>query len=734
MCVPVSKCSPKLLLQICAHFFLLCCTKVKAMVGCSAPNCHNRSEKGVRHFAFPAEQDRRKRWLINCRRDKWVPTSTSRLCEEHFDASQFESKRMDGWRKLKSSAVPTIFSVPNPPPVLQSRRRVLKRCFVDDDNDNTSMKTQRIAKEHSYAKSFIKEGNSDSASVPSTQLPSVNIAAESRDSSSLIKNNNEIVPHEATAYEIAESSFLDLGIAAEVEMVTSQPSPRKQVFLENLVQDQMQKIRQLSGEVRRLKRQLKASQRDIRNLKAKFKNIFSPDQIRVLQTSNGTNRGRKWSAQTVQRSLQVLFACGPSGYKLLLSQGYPLPATRTLRKSLEGIRFDSGLLKEVFELLRLKVAEMHDKEKDCALTLDEMSISPSAEYDTRTGRLMGEVTLPGHSGRATHAMVFMLSGISTRWKQTVAYYFTGNSVYGSALKPIVVNIITKAWEIGLRVRTVTCDMGACNRTMWSTFGICCGRMMKTINQIPHPCSSQYELYFLADSPHLIKNLKAALVNGQDITLPDWIVKEQNLGSNTVTANHLRALMAFQSSMQLKISPGLTTKTLAPNHFDKMKVSNAMSFFSHSNAAGLEYLVKAHSHNTDFLTTAWFLKTMNKWFDLVSSRRRVTALSLKDPVQYRKAMDFLRSIIHLFETLSIGNKGAWKPVQTGIILTTQSIINVTENLLASGYQFILTSRLTSDCIENLFSFVRTNNAVPSPLEFKNKLRLLSARSEEHTSEL
>lgn len=249
--------------------------------------------------------------------------------------------------------------------------------------------------------------------------------------------------------------------------------------------------------------------------------------------------------------------------------------------------------------------------------------------------------------------------------------------------------------------------------------------MKTINRIPHPCSSQYELYFLADAPHLIKNLKAALVNGQDIALPDWVVKQQNLCSNTVTANHLHALLTFQGSMQLKISPGLTTKTLTPSHFDKMKVSNAMSFFSHSNAAGLEYLVRAHSHSTDLLTTAWFLKTMNKWFDLVSSRRRVTALSLTDPVQYRNAVDFLRSIIRLFETLSIGNKGAWKPVQTGIILTTQSIINVTEHLLASGYQFILTSRLTSDCIENLFSCVRTNNAVPSPLEFKNKLRLLSA---------
>ena len=128
------------------------------MGGCSAPNCHNRSEQGIRLFSFPTDKDRRKRWLINCRRDKWVPTSTSRLCEEHFEASQFESKRMDGWKKLKSTAVPTIFSLPNPPPLLHSKRRVLKRRFTDDDDD-TVMKSQRVAKEHSYAKSSIKEGN-----------------------------------------------------------------------------------------------------------------------------------------------------------------------------------------------------------------------------------------------------------------------------------------------------------------------------------------------------------------------------------------------------------------------------------------------------------------------------------------------------------------------------------------------------------------------------------------------
>jgi len=96
---------------------LLHCSNYAAvwmMVGCSAPNCTTRTEKGIRQFAFPTDKSRRQRWLIYCRRDAWTPTSNSRLCEQHFEDSQFEKHRLDGRRKLKPNAVPTIFRVPNP--------------------------------------------------------------------------------------------------------------------------------------------------------------------------------------------------------------------------------------------------------------------------------------------------------------------------------------------------------------------------------------------------------------------------------------------------------------------------------------------------------------------------------------------------------------------------------------------------------------------------------------------
>ena len=53
---------------------------------------------------------------------------------------------------------------------------------------------------------------------------------------------------------------------------------------------------------------------------------------------------------------------------------------------------------------------MNEQERKCCLVVDEMSITPSVEFDHSSGRILGDVTLPGHSGIATHGLVFMLTG------------------------------------------------------------------------------------------------------------------------------------------------------------------------------------------------------------------------------------------------------------------------------------------------------------------------------------
>ncbi|XP_050066515.1 THAP domain-containing protein 2-like [Aphis gossypii] len=93
------------------------------MGGCTAINCHNSDKKHFRMFNYPTDKERQKRWVLNTRRDKFVPTKSSQLREIHFEPSQFEKNCADGWKKLKPNAVPTLFNILNPPPRFDTNRQ-----------------------------------------------------------------------------------------------------------------------------------------------------------------------------------------------------------------------------------------------------------------------------------------------------------------------------------------------------------------------------------------------------------------------------------------------------------------------------------------------------------------------------------------------------------------------------------------------------------------------------------
>ena len=67
-------------------------------------------------------------------------------------------------------------------------------------------------------------------------------------------------------------------------------------------------------------------------------------------------------------------------------------------------------------------------------------------------------------------------------------------------------------------------------------------------------------------------------------------------------------------------------------------------------------------------------------------------------------------------LRIVDKAEWKPVQCGVVLSLSLALTIAENLL-DHQDLLLTSRLTQDCLENLFSCVQSKNTVPTPREFK-----------------
>ncbi|ELT94426.1 hypothetical protein CAPTEDRAFT_218190 [Capitella teleta] len=79
------------------------------MPSCSAFQCTNRTEKGFRMHRFPRDPDRRRIWEIRSQRDAKRLNRPGFLCHIHFEDSEFELHRADGKRKLKGTALPSLF-------------------------------------------------------------------------------------------------------------------------------------------------------------------------------------------------------------------------------------------------------------------------------------------------------------------------------------------------------------------------------------------------------------------------------------------------------------------------------------------------------------------------------------------------------------------------------------------------------------------------------------------------
>lgn len=485
----------------------------------------------------------------------------------------------------------------------------------------------------------------------------------------------------------------------------------------------------------RIKKRLSIANAQLRKVRTGLSSkttVFAEDQLVCMERrSLGTSKsdhGLRWTNKTVRQGLKLRFACGQSGYNALIEQKFPLPSVRTLQRRTQDIEFESGILHDVFSMMSLKSECMSPQDRLCCLLLDEMALTSGKFYDSSSDSLVGHVTLPDHSGDASKALVVMLGGIATRWKQTVAYYYTGNSTNGVVYADIIKKVIHEASKIGLKVVAVTCDMGAPNLAMWRAFGVNVGRDSSWTTSIPNPSWEGEALSFLADRPHLLKNIRASLGNGNEFRIPEDIRVKANLPQGNVSLKHVQKLVEFDSKNNLRLVPKLDLKTLNPSHFDKMNVGASLRVLDHATAHGLRYCVKNHGFPPECLVTAWFIDKIRTWFDIVCSRSITMALSKFNGQKYHEALQVLREVKGIFLNMEIVGKNgkiSWKPIQTGLVMTTMSILDLQECLLnEEGLEFILCSRFSQDALENLFSLVRSKSPTPNSREFKFYLRAIA----------
>ncbi|KAH8022388.1 hypothetical protein HPB51_023810 [Rhipicephalus microplus] len=253
-------------------------------------------------------------------------------------------------------------------------------------------------------------------------------------------------------------------------------------------------LNDMKRKVATLQQQKSRANRRNHELARNIKKYLSPDQLQGMWTSS--MRGKQWSTETLQKGLKLRLACGSRGYNAITT---------------------------------MKEHGRHE-----VLILDEIQLSSGLAFDQTTGTVIGTPTLPladgslPHAAVATHGLVFMLGGVTQRWKQTVAYHLTGNSFSSAAVQEQLIEIIQECETIGVRIDAVVSDMGGGNMALWREFGIVVGKHSVSRVSCCHPVDQNRKLYFMEDTAHLLKNLRNHLTRGQSIFLPENVVEKHKL--------------------------------------------------------------------------------------------------------------------------------------------------------------------------------------------------------------
>ena len=150
----------------------------------------------------------------------------------------------------------------------------------------------------------------------------------------------------------------------------------------------------------------------------------------------------------------------------------------------------------------------------------------------------------------------------------------------------------------------------------------------------------------------------------------------------------------------------------------MKVKSARQILSCATADALEMLIEYHGFSDEFKTTAFFCRKFSRWYDLVASRGKKTAFSMKYPQKYQKAMNEMDEFYNIVLKMSFVR---WKfdketktsslvtedrkPFKWGTLLTTTSVKQLAKHFIEDiQLEYLLCKRFTTEAVENLFSSV------------------------------
>ncbi|CAG4952681.1 unnamed protein product [Parnassius apollo] len=232
------------------------------------------------------------------------------------------------------------------------------------------------------------------------------------------------------------------GILKELDLSKSLELTPKKLKLYKRCRRNLSEIMRLRKKIKKQPRALFKTLTTNSNVQSLMdKNISGPFALLLQSQLQNTPRkltGRRWSIDDKVMALSIYKRS--TGCYRLLRRLFCLPSEGTLKALLNRIPMKCGINSQIFKTIKDITKNREPEENLCILAFDEMSIRKHLQYNSKQDVIDGYQD-HGNQGRtmepATHALLFMAIGIRKKWKQPLAFYFSGDCVTADRLSVLI---------------------------------------------------------------------------------------------------------------------------------------------------------------------------------------------------------------------------------------------------------------------------------------------------------
>ncbi|XP_046864095.1 uncharacterized protein LOC124458024 [Xenia sp. Carnegie-2017] len=291
-------------------------------------------------------------------------------------------------RRLNPAAKPTIFDIPNKPPTVGQKRRILRRTTTDIA---TKAKRQKLIRKSKATE--VQESVCDS---PDQEL----------------METDDTTEKQGHQENLSRTRTLDFCCQTSTSLTNNTPRKKKQKMV---IRSKQEKIRRLNTKLNKILKNKATHQQVLENALEKLPDHLANFVRTQIKLHTAKKKGRRYSPEMKSMAISLYHSSGKA-YRLL-SKLFILPSKTSLRNYISRVPTETGISQATVNTLQQKVSQMDPMERLCTLCMDEISLKCHLQYSIPKDKVLGLEDF-GSGFRtnkvATTAMVLLTRSISGR--------------------------------------------------------------------------------------------------------------------------------------------------------------------------------------------------------------------------------------------------------------------------------------------------------------------------------